>query len=545
MIAQRGGGDIGIGSKVFWRGFYCRQQGRCGMLLRVRRRCEYARVEGQVGGGDAGGFFGGGGGEMNEEQQWLVCFDTDRIKQYLFATNRLKEIRGGSALLRYLDERRREDLENLYGRDKVAYSAGGGAAVLVPTEQEAEELIARVERNFRAATITASITGVFLPPGGDGEKFGERMRDAGQHLRWAKALKAELTTLPIEPYMRLCDSCGQQPVVTRAGDGSGDQLCCACDKKRRLGSSKREAESPEDLDTIGSIASPPNYVGFIALDGNHVGNLLDRPQTIEQYRQFSDGLHDLTKDQTLAALERYGSPRKGIAPFEIVLIGGDDVLLITAADIAIEVAKEIAEGFENRSSESVLGPAGLSGERDKLTMAGGVVLAHADFPIPAMHTLAEALQKEAKKLCATHKYTEGAMDFLVVSGSDTDLNEMRRLIPHRRPYTLDEMKKLLKHIRDFKAQGFPTSQLQSMYQALFEGEVNAQLASIATLGRLGQRSDKTQYNLLKEFFSAFGVKFDGQLPPWDVDKRSALADLVELYPFIQVQGEGRDDKNVH
>jgi len=470
---------------------------------------------------------------MRGERQWLVCFDTDRIKQYLLATNRLKEIRGGSALLVDLDKKRREDLEKRYGRDKVVYSAGGGAAVLVLTEQEAEELIARVERDFQAETVTASITGVSLPPGENGEKFDERMLEAGRRLRRAKATKAELTTLAIEPYIRLCDSCGQQPAATHAGDGSGDRLCYSCNRKRELGSRRQEAGVTEDLDAIGSIASPPNYVGFIALDGNHVGSLLDKPQTIDQYRQFSDGLHDLTKDQTYAALQSYGSLHKGIAPFEIVLIGGDDVLLITAADIAIEVALAIAEGFESGSSARVLGPAGLTSACEKLTMAGGVVLAHAEFPIPAMYALAESLQKSAKKLCAAQEYQTGAIDFQVVSGSDTDLDEMRRLIPHRRPYTLDEMKQLLKYIRDFKAEGFPASQLQAMYQALFESEVNAQLASIATLGRLGQRKDKKQYKLLKDFFSHFGVKFDGQLPPWDADKRSALADLVELYPFIQ------------
>jgi CRISPR/Cas system-associated protein Cas10 (large subunit of type III CRISPR-Cas system) len=441
---------------------------------------------------------------MSEEQQWLVCFDTDRIKQYLFATNRLKEIRGGSALLLGLDKKRRQDLEKRYGqeKDKVAYSAGGGAAVLVPTEQEAEELIAQIEREFQAATITASITGVSLPPEENGKKFGERMAEAGKRLRRAKAAKAELTTLPIEPYMRLCDSCGQQPAAVATRDGSDDWLCCSCDKKRDLGGKERggffrefvewtsseewqQTKMARDLDGIGALASPPGYVGFIALDGNHMGSLLDKPQTVEQYRQFSDGLHDLTRDQTLAALQRYGSPCNDIAPFEIVLIGGDDVLLITVADIAIEVALKIAEEFESESPDRVLGPAGLTSECDKLTMAGGVVLAHADFPIPAMHQLAETLQKSAKRHCAQQKYKTGALDFLVVSGSDTDLDEMRKAIPHRRPYTLEDMRLLLTHIRSLKEIGFPTSQLQTMYQALFESKVNAQLASIASLGYLG------------------------------------------------------------
>ncbi|HDQ73756.1 MAG TPA: hypothetical protein ENN19_16905 [Chloroflexi bacterium] len=492
------------------------------------------------------------------KQQWLVCFDTDRIKQYLFVTNRLKEIRGGSALLENLDRKRKKELQDRYEKNLV-YSAGGGAAVLVSTEQEAKDLIAQIEREFQAETITASITGVFLPTNGPGREFGERMAEAGQRLRRVKAAKAELTTLPIEPYLCLCDSCGQQLAATRANDRSGDWLCCSCDKKRKPGGDKRQGyfdeflewigsvewnrtEIADDLDGIGVVARPPNYVGFIALDGNHIGSLLDKPQTIERYGQFSTGLYNLTKEQVFTALQDHGSPRDGIAPFEIVLIGGDDVLLITAADIAIEVALTIAEGFERKSLSKVVDPAGLTDVKN-LTMAGGIVLAHADFPIPAMHQLAEALQKSAKKHCASEGYETGAIDFLIVSGSDTDLETMRKTIPHRRPYTLEKLGCLLSHIRQLKRVDFPMSQLQTMYQALFESEVNAQLASIATLGRLGQREDKELYNRLKTFFSDFGVKFDGQLPPWDADtkerdgrKVSALTDLVELYPFIQVKG---------
>lgn len=501
-----------------------------------------------------------GGERMNDRQQWLVCFDTDRIQQYLLATNRLKEIRGGSALIADLDERRKSKLENCYGQRNVVYSAGGGAAVLVPTEEEARSLIAEIEREFRAATVTASITGASVKVDSASGTFGAEMSRAARELRRAKAAKAELASVPIEPYMRLCSSCGQHPATHQAQDGSGDGLCRACQKKRELGRKRRkgffaefiewaaeptvwkEERLPEDLDAIGSVSSPPGYVGFIALDGNHIGDLLDKPATVAAYRAFSEGLWNLTKECTFAALRRYGHPRDGVTPFEIILIGGDDVLLITAADMAIEVALDITEGFEKLSSQ-VLADAGLSEERAKLTMAGGVVLAHADFPIPAMHALAEALQKSAKRLCAEQGYQTGAIDFQAISGSDTDLDTLRAAIPHHRPYKLAELRKLLLHIRQLKAADLPMSQLQAMYQALFEGEVNAQLASIATLGYLGRSTDKTRYDRLKAFFKDFGVQFNGQLPPWDSAlrqqgiKASALADLVELYPFISTKGE--------
>jgi len=500
---------------------------------------------------------------MSGWENYLVSFDTDRIKRYLLATNRLKEIRGGSALLAWMDERRKRLLTKRYG-NRVVYSVGGGAAVLVQTEEEAQALIQEIERDFRERTITASITGVYLPPEpANGRNFGERMKKAGEYLRQAKAAKAGLDTLPTEPYMHLCDSCGMLPAERMAEGEDGDWLCRPCAQKRRWGGKERQgffnrfalwadpqiwekSTLPDDLDGIGQVSLPPNYIGFIALDGNHIGDLLSKPATIEAYRNFSTGLYDLTEKLTWAALKRFGKPRKGVAPFEIVLIGGDDVLLITAADIAIEIALMIADEFEQHSPAKVLEPGGLTSEGDRLTMAAGVVLAHADFPIPAMYQLAEALQKSAKKLCAERRYDTGAIDFLVVSGSDVDLEEMRRAIPHRRPYTLADMEKIVGYIARFKEMGFPTSQLQAMYQSLFNGKVNAQLASIATLGYLGTRPGKRkEYDTLRNFFAEFGVKFDGQLPPWDADaeerngrRASALTDLVELYPFIHVRERG-------
>ena len=498
---------------------------------------------------------------MDEWQKWLVSFDTDRIKDYVFATNRLKEIRGASVLLRKLDKTRKSDLA---AKGVVVYSAGGGAAVLVNSKADAKDLIARIAKEFRHNTITASITGVAIEPEPANDRpFGKRMDIAGKHLRQAKAAKAELVTLPVEPYLRLCSSCGQHPAVEPAQDGSDDWLCAACAQKRKLGGQERQGffkklsewagcevgDMPIDLDAIGEVSTPPGYVGFIALDGNHIGELLSKPETIKDYRAFSKSLEQLARHQTFAALREYGQPRRGVAPFEIILMGGDDVLLITAADIAIEVAMSIIRGFEENSRQEVLEKAGLNGEQNKLTMAGGVVLAHADFPIPAMHSLAEALQKEAKKLCAQQKHDTGAIDFVVVSSSDTDLAEMRRAIPHRRPYTLADLNSLIDYIRKFKKDNFPTSQLQAMYQALFVSEVNAQLASIATLGRLGQRENSDQYNLLRDFFKEFGTLFDGQLPPWDEEARkkgtkvSALTDLVELYPFIQPDKGDENNEN--
>ena len=59
---------------------------------------------------------------MSEE--YLICFDTDRIKEYVFATDKLREVRGASWLLtEFIGIRLRRD-ERVKKRLKRAMFSG-------------------------------------------------------------------------------------------------------------------------------------------------------------------------------------------------------------------------------------------------------------------------------------------------------------------------------------------------------------------------------------------------------------------------------------
>jgi hypothetical protein len=490
---------------------------------------------------------------LDEWNSYLVSFDTDRIKEYLFATNRLKEIRGASAILVELDKNREQELQG-FGAD-VVYSAGGGASALVEKPEQAEKIISHIEKKFREATHTASITGIPLSPEKQSEpqqkqKFGMRMREAGEELRRAKSSKTDLVFLPTEPYFRLCDSCGQYPASKRAKD-DGDLLCISCFTKREWGHEEKAAlyhrcaagktwgkeNFPKDLNAIGAVSQPPDYIGFIAIDGNDMGSLLEKLPRKSTYKEYSDELQKLVQDLTCSALEKHAGLRGKILPFEIVLIGGDDLMLFTAADIAIPVAQKILQGFEEESPK-LLRQVGLASERKKLTMSAGVVLAHANYPIPALHAMAEQLLKSAKRCAAQKKYVVGAIDFQVVTSSAMELSSARQGIPHRRPYTRNELDLLLLHLRQLKAVDFSTSALQAIYQALFE--ITHTQTTLTTL-RIIARAEKEKRLALLEFMHQFTKLEEKEVPyPWtslekNLPRRAALLDLVELYPFIKAK----------
>lgn len=511
---------------------------------------------------------------LDEWNSYLVSFDTDHIKEYLFATNRLKEIRGASALLAWLDERRLDFLKREFGDENVVYSAGGGATVLLKNGERARQLVADMEREFLRQTHSGAITGICLAPNissaaldsnSGTRQFSERMKFAGAALSNRKSSKAALTGIPVQPYFRLCEACGHYPAQKRARDTSGDLLCESCDRKRNWGYQKRygfyfeladNAEKkhgekiwqqefmPEDLGEIGETATPGGYVGYLTIDGNKMGDSFQNLNEKKDYRKFSAALATLVKEITFEALRKYAKPRAKVAPFEIVLIGGDDIKLFTAADIAVRVAQYILREFENRSQKIL---------NKKLTMAAGVVLCHSNFPIPALVDIGEELLKSAKKLCTKRAYTESAIDYEVITSSAADLDIARAHVPHNKPYTLSKIDRLLYFARKLRDEDIPRTQLQMVYDAchrskVTETRVEGTMALLHTIGRLRQSK---QRDVFKEFLIEFSetdpkkatrwpwimVHKEKEQPEMPEKLKTALIDLIDLYEFTATGGE--------
>jgi hypothetical protein len=514
--------------------------------------------------------------------QSLILLDTDRTKEYIFATGRLAEMRGASALLEELNRvRTRETIQHLCSAGGVVYSNGGSALARVPTD-ESERIITAVEALYRRETRAASISGAALPYK-PGVPFGAQVREVDAMLRLAKDEKPREPHVEVAPWLHICDACGQYP----ASHVDEEQLvCAACHFKRRRGGRQRsifwqgegrtdrpgflevaheigdhrwrDGQLPWDLDEIGAVSSPKGYVGFLYADGNHMGEVLEGLDSEDQYRVFSDTVDWLTRDVVHQALLGRAQPRRDrgreLAPFEILLMGGDDLMLVTAANLAVSVALDIVRTYQERARNET---------GHELSLSLGLVLAHAHFPIYAMRDLAKDLLERAKRLGGS------ALDFAVVTASGSrDLKwlrdevltdrsfaleppEGRRYRLTQRPYRLDDFARLCHHARELYAARFPRSQLQALYEGLFVSGVEASLRVLTVLGRASARHRQKLRAFLDEFSSPLH-----DVPPWrreDLEVcfrpddepqeqcfSAALGDLVELYRFVPALEEGED-----
>ena len=323
-------------------------------------------------------------------------------------------------------------------------------------------------------------------------------------------------------------------------------------------------------------AASDGFVAYIYADGNNMGAYIrNQIKTPEDYQRFSQDVFEATEQSVYWALAHHVHPYEytpdakssrdnkspvWIHPFEIITIGGDDVLLIVPAKSALAVAQAIGEKFEQILAQTGRYPLAsdspLETLRDRpqnlaachryrpstalpcqssLSISSGVLITAENTPIYYADKLVSQLLKSAKKQAKKLQnkgYYGGTVDFLALKAvtmisSNIDAFREEGLtvrFPSRQqdlklyaaPYTLHELGGLIKTVQAVKRVGFPKSQLYQVRSLLERGKRTAILNYRYFRVRLQREGDRA---LLKEQFEeAWCQPLDatnpGNLAPW-------------------------------
>jgi hypothetical protein len=508
----------------------------------------------------------------------LVAWDTDQIKRYVFATTKLREIRGASAILDDLNE---EHIPAMVGPERIVYAGGGSAMAVVSDRAEAEDLIRRVARLYRRRTESAEITGALLEMNDPSVSFGEHVKHLNFKLRARKDEKRQRRSWLTSPVLKVCESCGQYPAESKSQE---DLICRSCEIKRQESRRIRAPESisrlrqlldyakargqwgglsvrrnaPEDFNEIGENASPDGYIGFVYCDGNRMGALLSQLKVRESFRDFSKGIRQALREATFDALCRHFRDLKSdqTLPFEIIFIGGDDVVLVVAADKATEIAIDLCREFERRS-EPVIRDVGVGWFRQRVSMSAAVVLSHASLPIYHLQAIADDLLESAKRksleIFEKQQKEVGCIDFHVVTASASDLPSIMRrtdwerteqrpegtlkLTLTERPYAAIELETLVGRIRALKASGFPSSKMQMLYEAIVDQSMTRAKSRWAFVAGRARKSEQPSKDQLVNLAAFFHPTVATSPCPWREREQDSfttpMVDVAELYDFVK------------
>src|SRR5579872_2676087 len=359
---------------------------------------------------------------MNELSPAFVSFDVDRIKEFVFATHRPVDATGASELVKSLDRDQldreasgwREGVSDL----RIIYAAGGGGLIKVPSHAEAETLCGNLERMFRAATLTGSVTAVWHPAPAvasiredmrDPESFQDAFRRLGLKLRRRKAEKAGRE--PAEPwefsYLPRCAACAVYPAVQqdeRSPEPEKEMLCASCASKRQRGRNARQlrgmAQTMADIAGADLDDTERGRVAVLYADVDRAGDLMQQCRSETEVEMLSQHLAWAMEAGIEYAREHFADQHQS------PIVGGDDMVLFLPARSCVRAMRDIWGGVEERLRHPI---AELSSTpvgqqlREKVSLSLGALVADSHLPIRFLFDTAQSLLANAKR----RSYKEG------------------------------------------------------------------------------------------------------------------------------------------
>lgn len=561
----------------------------------------------------------------------LIAFDTDHIQSYVFATDPLKEIRGASSLLDRLNRDVMRKLALSYDRDSKKIYANGGSGLFLIDSAKAVTFGTEVQRAYQQFTGSgASVTYVVQPLPTDAPENVDALMTYPMHatlamlryrLREQKGHPSASTSRPSHPLMRPCASCGIFYAVRRSSS-EPELYCQSCLNKQAedyevrdfipawltrqqykifksplwdkvLGNLQHlnyvppsDTVRPENLNVFRTFRGAKDYLGLIYADANGMGKKLDTLETLQEVQDFAELIDDAIYWATCEAIHAHLPVQEQddlhVFPFDILLIGGDDIVLVTPATQAMAVAHTLAERFytiangEPRNGEPQQ-QQDSTAKQEKHTLSVGVVLAPVNYPFPLLHKLAEDTLKFAKRdgsktnLLKESQYGKTRLNFVVVSGSTSqsfskvydllhskDDQSRHAFYATLRPFTVEQLRFLLTMLTKGHTLALGRTKLHQLREAVLQLNLSTSVTeSLAVLRSWKQKERNFVATKVYRTEKAYPLyQWDEANPtnfpivtfPWFVDHKAdggrryqtLLLDFVELYDFV-AQAENNAD----
>ncbi|HNI03233.1 MAG TPA: hypothetical protein PL010_01300 [Flavobacteriales bacterium] len=477
-----------------------------------------------------------------------------RVQTWLFNVPRLRAMVGANTLI---GEALREDLPQLArqtGQGWTLSTAEGTYAAADPHDplaahddpaQDAREgILARDGGHFEAVFASGA----------------EAFADAAESLLQAKApglrfqisinkearIKSSAQVSTDLPVLAPCEWTGNglaSAIITQGKDGHSVSL----DVQQRHEAAQRsvrgtakdlasllsnvtrlkDLERPEDLGRLVSNG----YMALIHADGNGVGSAAGTDPVGRA--SFHHRNRVLLRQALHKAIEEH-CPEHGRAPLIPLMLGGDDLMLVCQAELALPFMCTLCKALDGLQANA--------GNGFKLTLGIGVIIAKHTVPIHHLHNVVGQLVDSAKQ--RYRSIPEGQTKYSVIDwgvhstswigdlGDDRQHDWVRgtgkelRLLSQRPVIVngdeFDSLEGLLKGAEKLK--GAPRSQLRFLVEQLPRGRALAELA----FAELSAGARKALNDL--------GITEPWQAGQSDAPRHTPLLDLVEL---AEIQRLGR------
>lgn len=556
---------------------------------------------------------------INILQRVLLKLDSDSIHEYIFSTGKLKQIQGASKLIddlifNDLPHKMELDQDNDLLRKEIIIQGGGNLLVEYSfPDTISDDIIARrMDEHvnmlcdyYEQKTCGATITGAWVKYQQE-EYFSRALEELNQKITWKKGVPSPPSLLPGGSYLKRCESCGKKTCY-RFDSDSNRFLCFNCANKESNSQQSEEYLSKEKSKQVSNSGTKrwpecwteyaandwqkmdeqeyyqrrpvsfedlvkdekegEKWLGLIYFDGNGMGETVSAIKQKEKLNKFSckvDEALNRSVVETLSSLFSYSETEKK-APFNVLMLGGDDLVLLIKPRKACLAAEQIIDKFEKYTAKYGF----------PLTASAGIVFFYYKYPISkAIHAGKELLknakrhacEENIKKVIGGRELPGSTVDFTLLRDPGSENPEVyRKKLRQRmaacgqgieqpylfcRPYEVSAFRKLLEKIKKLKNKDaeLSASRLNRLRQGVLAGRAKAMYTTLHAI--VHGTSSQLQKNLKNSLMHGGGRKpIDLFEPPYVVEKRkgedkeirrTVVLDIADLFPFVE--GDSQKDK---
>jgi len=348
--------------------------------------------------------------------KYLYGASIQGIQSFIFQTNKLKEIVGGSELVNRLCTKSfKSFLGGVYKEENLIIGAAGNIKYLFDKEEDAKITFKNFPRYIMESAPGITISQAICPL----STLAESLQEVEDKLKTQRSIRSSSFLESRHFMVSDISSRSAGPRVLRDND---ENFSPAQEKKiKEINNANHSlVESIAGSISIKQVAfdssellgdkSDKRWIGVVHADGNSLGILIQKlfkevpeDKVLQFYKGFSNALDSATKIAAGNAFKKVVpefDDSSGFLPIRPIIIGGDDLTVIIRGDLAIPFTEAFLDEFEKQTSLElkklqVKYEISLGLEKG-LTACAGIAFIKPNFPLHFGVQLADDLCKSAK-----------------------------------------------------------------------------------------------------------------------------------------------------
>ena len=462
--------------------------------------------------------------------KYLYGASVQGIQEFIFKTNKLKEIIGASKIVEDMDSKDFQKEYNLKEKPEKLLQAAGNIRLRFSNKEDLEKVVKNFSKDIMLRAYGITISQAVVADTNDYKK---------DSLELEKKLKIQRNkvSIPLDFHFNILKQNPRTalPLVNKDEDKATKQKV----EKFQLFADKQKKENRNTIFDIENLSNYKNKIAIIHADGNGLGNIVKELNETEIVK-FSKDLDEATRKD-------YETASEGITQIRKVILGGDDLTVIIDANEALNFTKIFLEEFEKNSKK-------IYKDFD-LTACAGITFCNEKYPFHYAVKLAEDLCSHAKKdskdfakeknlslapssimfhniqSSNVESFSKFIDDELTINGVRCDFGAYYLNEYENKP-TIENLEKV---IEDFKKENSPKGRLREWLSDLeFDRTyANNQLNRIKEMSKKNKWETKNLSKLHKE------LKIDKLIVQKDNKQKTPIYDILQI---LSVVDENKDTK---